>query len=55
MCHAVTCKTCGRATWAGCGRHVEQALSGVPTAERCPGHARPEKPGLLRRLLGGRS
>jgi len=55
MCHAVTCKTCAKTTWAGCGRHVEQALAGVPTAERCPGHARPERSSLLRRLVGGGS
>lgn len=25
----------GLATWAGCGRHVEQALAGVPQDQRC--------------------
>ncbi len=54
MCHAVTCKTCGKATWAGCGRHVEQALAGVP--RRTVPRPRPARePGLLRRLFGGRS
>ena len=35
MCHQVQCSRCGRPTWAGCGRHVEEALKGVPPAERC--------------------
>lgn len=55
MCHAVTCKTCSKPTWAGCGRHVERALAGVPRSDRCPGHAKGESPGLLGRLFGGRS
>ncbi len=38
MCSRVTCETCGKATWAGCGQHVEQALAGVAAADRCPGH-----------------
>ncbi|MDA8289028.1 MAG: hypothetical protein M0014_11390 [Actinomycetota bacterium] len=35
MCRAVTCRRCGRKTWAGCGAHVEQVLAGVPRSERC--------------------
>lgn len=38
MCRPVACKTCGKTTWAGCGLHVEEALRGVPTSQRCPGH-----------------
>lgn len=38
MCRAVTCRTCGKTTWAGCGQHVETALAGVPPADRCRGH-----------------
>jgi hypothetical protein len=50
MCRKVTCKVCGKATWAGCGAHVEQVLGGVPVDERCTrDHPRP--PGLLTRLL----
>ncbi|MDN6303615.1 MAG: hypothetical protein L0J57_11320 [Brachybacterium sp.] len=53
MCRPVPCATCGRTTWAGCGEHIEQALEGVPTAERCPGHAdvAPTK-GFFARVLG---
>lgn len=38
MCRPATCKTCGKTTWAGCGMHVDQVMSGVPKADRCPGH-----------------
>ncbi|SDY80093.1 hypothetical protein SAMN05661080_04646 [Modestobacter sp. DSM 44400] len=38
MCRSVTCKTCGKTTWAGCGQHVDQVMRGVPAAQRCPGH-----------------
>jgi hypothetical protein len=35
MCSKTTCQTCGKATWSGCGNHVEQALAGVPQNQRC--------------------
>ena len=35
MCVRVKCKKCGKATYAGCGAHVEQVLRGVPPADRC--------------------
>jgi len=35
MCHRITCPRCGKPTWAGCGRHVEEALAGVPPEGRC--------------------
>lgn len=35
MCQRVACRTCGKATYTGCGRHVDQVLAGVPAAERC--------------------
>jgi hypothetical protein len=35
MCVRVSCKSCGKATYSGCGAHVEQVLRGVPAAERC--------------------
>lgn len=38
MCQKVNCSTCGKPTWAGCGEHIEEALVGVPVAERCAGH-----------------
>jgi hypothetical protein len=35
MCSQTTCRTCHRPTWAGCGAHVEQALSDIPWELRC--------------------
>jgi len=29
------CITCGKPTWKGCGKHIEQALKDVPEDERC--------------------
>ena len=39
MCRAVTCRKCGKTTWAGCGQHVKQVMAGVPASQRCAGHA----------------
>lgn len=52
MCRQVTCRTCGKKTWAGCGRHIDQAMSGVPSTDRCPGHAKDRRAGLFARLFG---
>jgi len=54
MCRAVTCRQCGKVTWAGCGQHVDQVMAGVPKSRRCPGHANDAGPngGWLRKLLG---
>lgn len=35
MCSAATCRKCGRATWRGCGQHVNQVMAGIPKNERC--------------------
>jgi hypothetical protein len=35
MCRRITCPTCGKPTFAGCGRHVESVLGDVPPPERC--------------------
>ncbi len=35
MCRRVTCKSCGKPSWAGCGAHIEQVLGDVPKAQRC--------------------
>jgi hypothetical protein len=61
MCRAVTCSTCGKTTWAGCGAHVEQVMAGVPAAQRCrcnegkkAGSSTPaaSEKGLLAKLFG---
>jgi hypothetical protein len=35
MCQRVTCRQCGKPTFAGCGRHIEQVLGDVPPEQRC--------------------
>ncbi|HRO31513.1 MULTISPECIES: hypothetical protein [Micrococcaceae] len=35
MCQAVTCRKCGKTTWAGCGNHVDQVMRNVPVSNRC--------------------
>jgi len=52
MCRAVTCNKCGKTTWAGCGQHVDQVMSGVRSADRCQGHEEEPKTGFLARLFG---
>lgn len=52
MCRQVTCKKCGKPTWAGCGNHIEQALAGVPKSKRCHGHEDEPSQGFFARLFG---
>jgi hypothetical protein len=53
MCRATTCRTCGKTTWAGCGRHVNQVRAGVPADRWCPGrHDGERRVGWLTRFLG---
>ena len=35
MCRPATCGSCGKSTYAGCGQHVDEALRGVPSQDRC--------------------
>jgi len=35
MCSPATCRSCGKASYTGCGRHVEQVLREVPKEQRC--------------------
>lgn len=35
MCSRSMCRRCAKATWKGCGNHIEQALAGVPPDQRC--------------------
>lgn len=63
MCRRVTCNSCGKPTFAGCGAHIEQVLGDVPRDQRCrcreqgAAKAAGDKPGaastsFLDRLLG---
>lgn len=61
MCSRVTCSECGKPSFVGCGRHVEQVLGDVPRDQRC--RCREDAPGadagaranrsFLRRLFRG--
>ncbi len=44
MCRRVTCSTCGKPTFSGCGMHVEQVLGDVRPEDRCACHAKSAKP-----------
>ena len=52
MCYAVTCRTCGKTTWSGCGQHVDQVMRVVPAAQRCPGHQKESSGGMFAKLFG---
>ncbi|WP_143180333.1 hypothetical protein [Bowdeniella nasicola] len=53
MCRAVTCKKCGKTTWAGCGQHVDQVMANVPKSQQCEGHEKePAQGGFFSRLFG---
>ncbi|SDR93460.1 hypothetical protein [Paraoerskovia marina] len=52
MCRPVTCRSCGKTTWAGCGQHVDAVMADVPRADRCPGHeGEPAAPSMFSRLF----
>lgn len=55
MCRAVTCNTCGKTTWAGCGQHVSQVKTSVGAKQWC-GHTQttPAKSGSVFGRLFGR-
>lgn len=54
MCHAARCRTCGRTTWSGCGRHIASVKARVPAGQWCGGHDTGATTGesLFRRLFG---
>ncbi|QNE45638.1 hypothetical protein F1C58_00995 [Glaciihabitans sp. INWT7] len=53
MCRAVTCRICGKTTWAGCGQHVDEVMKNVPRSQQCQGHEKePASGGFLSKLFG---
>lgn len=60
MCRPITCRTCGKTTWAGCGQHVAMVKAGVPSGEWCNGQhtsaetqaAKAANGGFFARLFG---
>jgi len=61
MCRRVTCSSCGKPSFAGCGRHVEQVLADVPRDERCrcreeaEAKAGPREPSFFAKLFGAKT
>ncbi|HEV7205995.1 MAG TPA: hypothetical protein VGN18_15410 [Jatrophihabitans sp.] len=35
MCSPARCRSCGKTTWRGCGRHVDAVMAHVPSDQRC--------------------
>ncbi|CAN6304043.1 unnamed protein product, partial [Urochloa humidicola] len=35
MCYQVKCESCGKPTWAGCGRHVASVHAQIPEGQHC--------------------
>jgi Na+-translocating ferredoxin:NAD+ oxidoreductase RNF subunit RnfB len=55
MCSRTTCRSCGLASWSGCGAHVEQVMRGIPKDQRCTcGGASSSRDLRERRSLSGR-
>jgi len=52
MCHPATCRQCGKASWKGCGMHVDQVMAGVPKGMRCDCAPEDKPTGLLARMFG---
>lgn len=52
MCRPVTCRTCGKTTWAGCGQHIADVKRTVPPQQWCDGHPDSSPKSLIARLLG---
>eukprot|EP01041_Mallomonas_annulata_P000957 gene957-1858_t len=53
LLHKTTCRSCGKATWSGCGMHIESALRGVPESDRCLGWRQGRCTTLTTKLAGG--
>ena len=51
MCRAVSCKKCGKTTWAGCGHHIDQVKATVPAKQWCT-CPREQSKGFLAGLFG---
>lgn len=35
MCMPARCRSCGKASYSGCGMHVEDVLGHLPAEQRC--------------------
>lgn len=54
MCRPVTCRQCGKTTWAGCGQHIDSVKRTVPPGQWCEGHdtPAPKGGGFFSKLFG---
>ena len=53
MCRQTTCRKCGKASWSGCGEHVNQVMKGIAKAQLCQGNKNdPKEPGFFSKLFG---
>ena len=41
MCSPTRCDNCGKITWTGCGMHVDEVMTDVPTSQQCTCATRP--------------
>ena len=53
MCRPVTCKTCGKTTWAGCGQHIAMVKNRVPAGQWCGGKHTPAERAAATQGRGG--
>ena len=44
MCYPVTCNSCGKTTWDGCGNHIDAVKAQVPANQwcTCPRDSKPQ-------------
>ncbi len=52
MCTTTTCRSCGKTTWSGCGRHVDAVMGPVAQKDRCICERPQRKLFDLKALLG---
>jgi hypothetical protein len=52
MCRAVTCRKCGKTTWAGCGQHVAAVKAMVPSNQWCNGQHTPAEKAAAKHAAG---
>lgn len=44
MCSPARCTRCGKASWTGCGRHVDDVMASVAPTQRCDCNPENEQP-----------
>ncbi|MDQ1537140.1 MAG: hypothetical protein QOE58_1533 [Actinomycetota bacterium] len=44
MCSPIRCTRCGKTTWSGCGKHVDDVMANIAPERRCTCDAVAEEP-----------